>query len=86
MILKIKKQEDKIFVSFANESIMVSKDSTEWNDKGINNFLIQLASKTPDEDKIELEFDNKNNEEVYKHIVFLFKTFINTYNESLIND
>ena len=67
MILKIKKQEDKIFVSFANESIMVSKDSTEWKEKyedfytlkmqyGIakesftNNFLIQLASKTPDED------------------------------------
>ena len=84
MILKIKKQEDKIFVSFANESIMISQDSTDWNDKGINNFLIQLASKTPDEDKIELEFDKENKEEVYKHIVFLFQTFIDTYNESLI--
>ena len=85
MILKINKKETKILVNFADVSLDISKESEDWNDKGINNFLIQLSSKTPENDDIIVEYDQEEKDSVYKHIVHLFKTFANTYNEDKQN-
>ncbi|MDK2819756.1 MAG: hypothetical protein KFW07_02875 [Mycoplasmataceae bacterium] len=88
MKLTIKKEQDKekeYLVGFAKEVLRISENSEDWSNDGINTFLINLASKTPEGDKINLEFDHENEDPVYKHIVMLFKEFTDEYNKDLNN-
>lgn len=82
MILNIKKIEDKItLIKFANEELEISEKSEDWNTEGINKFLIKLASKTPNGEKIEIVYDKEENDLIYKHTINLFKEFVNEYNK-----
>lgn len=81
MLLEIKKiDENKFIAKFANEELEISEQSQDWNMEGINKFLIKLASKTPVNEKIELNFDVQEENKVYLHIIDLFQEFINEYN------
>lgn len=83
----ILKNEKEIIAQFGNEELEINETSENWNTEGINKFLINLATKTPNKEKIEIEYDEKLSEEnkTYKHIIFMFKEFQNEYNK-LIND
>ncbi len=85
LTIKETKNGDKkdILVSFAKEILKISEDSTQWSNEGINTFLINLAAKTPDDEKIIVEYDEENEEVVFNHITLLFKTFADEYNKSL---
>lgn len=84
MILNIKKINDKQFeVNFSDQKLEIDEKSPNWNIEGINKFLINLASKTPDDEKIELRFDDKEEDKIYKHICFLFKNFCDEYNRKI---
>ena len=81
MTLEIKKIDEKnIIVKFANEELDINEKSENWNTDGINKFLVKLASKTPSNEKIEILFDEQEDNLIYKHIVSLFKEFVNEYN------
>ncbi|MGL5733049.1 MAG: hypothetical protein ACRCXE_03195, partial [Metamycoplasmataceae bacterium] len=75
MILKISQKENldtkEIIVSFAKEMLLISENSEEWTNEGINKFLISLASKTPSDEDIEIEYDEENEDPTYKHITTL---------------
>ncbi|MEG0879572.1 MAG: hypothetical protein RSE95_02800 [Malacoplasma sp.] len=89
MTLNIRQHKDgdetKIIVSYGERKtdLIISENSDNWNSKGINTFLINLASSVPPEEKIELSFDEKIEDEDFKQIVMLFKTFANEYNSSI---
>ncbi|MGL4252003.1 MAG: hypothetical protein ACRDCH_02625 [Metamycoplasmataceae bacterium] len=87
MILKISQKENletkEIIVSFAKELLLISENSEEWTNEGINKFLISLASKTPSDEGIELEYDKENEDPTYKHIISLFNEFVLEYNKSI---
>ncbi|MGL6125213.1 MAG: hypothetical protein ACRC1F_01835 [Metamycoplasmataceae bacterium] len=72
-----------IIVSFAKELLLISENSEEWTNEGINKFLISLASKTPNDEDIVLEYDEKNEDTTYIHIVGLFKEFASEYNKTI---
>ncbi|MGL4950554.1 MAG: hypothetical protein ACRC4M_01785 [Mycoplasma sp.] len=80
-----KNQNDvkQIFVTFAKKELIVSKDSQTWNTESINKFLIEIVSDIPQDEKIELEFDKKNDNPVYIHVVDLFKSFCQELNNLL---
>lgn len=81
MLLEIKKiDENKFIAKFANEELEISEQSQDWNIEGINKFLIKLVSKTPVKEKIELKFNNQEENKVYLHLIDLFQEFINEYN------
>lgn len=81
MLLEIKKiDENKFIAKFANEELEISEQSQDWNIEGINKFLIKLASKTPVKEKIELKFNNQEENKVYLHLIDLFQEFIKEYN------
>lgn len=82
MILTIKKEQDKEYlVGFAKDVLRISENSEDWSNDGINAFLINLASKTPEGDSITLEYDQENEDPVYKHLIMLFKEFADEYNK-----
>ncbi|MGL5732868.1 MAG: hypothetical protein ACRCXE_02255 [Metamycoplasmataceae bacterium] len=87
MILKISQKENletkEIIVSFAKEMLLISENSEEWTNEGINKFLISLASKTPSDEDIEIEFDEENEDPTYKHITSLFMEFVLEYNKTI---
>ncbi|MGL5205661.1 MAG: hypothetical protein ACRC7B_01980 [Metamycoplasmataceae bacterium] len=87
MILKISQKENletkEIIVSFAKELLLISENSEEWTNEGINKFLINLASKTPSDENIELEYDEENEDPTYKHIISLFNEFVLEYNKTI---
>ena len=85
LIIKQKgtKKIPEIIVGFAKEVLTISENSNEWSNEGINKFLISLASKTPDGEKITIEYDEENEDPTFKHIVQLFKEFTEQYNESI---
>lgn len=75
MKLKIKKDNEKIFVSFAKEFIEISENSQNWNTDGINKFLIKIATSLSADENIEIEKDDNKEDEVYNYIVELFTKF-----------
>lgn len=84
MKLKINKLEEKKYiVSFAKEALEISQDSDNWNTEGINRFLIQLGTKTPKDEKIEITCDGDlcKEDKVYNHIYELFNEFAKQYNK-----
>ena len=82
MTLNITQKETKeILVSFAKEILTISEDSEDWSNDGINKFLIGLASKTPDGEKIEIKYDEENEDPTFKHIIQLFNEFTKEYNK-----
>ncbi len=80
---KSTEEKHEILVSFGKEVLEVSETSQDWNNQGINNFLIKLASATPDKETIVLDYNKEDKDTVYKHVVQLFESFINEYNETL---
>ncbi|MGL5204797.1 MAG: hypothetical protein ACRC63_00945 [Metamycoplasmataceae bacterium] len=72
-----------IMVGFAKETLLISETSEEWTNEGINKFLISLASKTPSDEDIEIEYDEENEDPTYKHIISLFKEFVLEYNKTV---
>ena len=87
MILNIISEAEKIYVKFANQTLEVSETSPTWNMAEINKFLIDLATKTPDEQLIEIKFDEDLTKEnqIYAHIVLLFSEFVKKYNAEITN-
>ncbi len=85
LIIKNKSTEEKneVLVSFGKNVLEISDTSQDWNNQGINNFLIKLASATPDGEKMVIDYDSEDENTVYKYIYELFKSFINEYNESI---
>ncbi|WP_127942985.1 MULTISPECIES: hypothetical protein [unclassified Mycoplasma] len=75
-----------IEVSFASEKLIISPDSDQWNNQGINSFLTKLAANTPSEGKIEVEYDEQNRGEIYLYVVQLFKTFQDQYNSESLTE
>lgn len=87
MNLTITKINEKEFeVKFANEVLKINEQSLDWNIQGINKFLINLALKTPDDSKIEIIYDEKEEDKIYKHIYLLFKNFCDEYNAKSENN
>lgn len=82
MELTIKKNEggDIIVVSFGKTSLEIWEGSPKWNTDGINEFLINLASQTPNNENITISFDKDEESKIYKHIVDLFREFTNEFN------
>lgn len=87
MILNIISEAEKIYVKFANQTLEVSETSSTWNMVEINKFLIDLATKTPDEQLIEIKFDQElvKENQIYAHIVLLFSEFTKKYNAEITN-
>ena len=77
------KESKEIIVSFAKEYLTISEDSEDWTNDGINKFLINLASKTPDGENIELAYDTNNKDVIFLHIITLFKEFVQEYNKNI---
>ncbi len=77
------KESKEIIVSFAKEYLTISEDSEDWTNDGINKFLINLASKTPDGENIELAYDTNNKDVIFLHIITLFKEFVKEYNKNI---
>lgn len=75
-----KVNEKEIEVKFANEVLKINDQSSDWNIEGINKFLINLALKTPDDSRIEIIYDENEEDKIYKHIYLLFKSFCDEYN------
>lgn len=93
MILKIEYKEaiedtseEQIIISFnkGKNKIVCSQNSENWNSDGINSFLIDLASATPEDESIELEYQ-ENNKANYRHVVSLFDNFIKEFNKKIAN-
>lgn len=82
MELEIKQNtEDKVItVKFKNEKLIISENTDSWNNEGISKFLTNLAIHTPDGEAIEVLFDADNQDDLYRHIHSLFKTFVDEYN------
>ncbi len=80
---KSTEEKNEILVSFGKEVLEVSETSQDWNNQGINNFLIKLASATPDKETIVLDYDENDENAVYKHVTQLFESFIKEYNSTL---
>ena len=87
MILNIINEAEKIYVKFANQTLEVSENSPTWNMVEINKFLIDLATKTPDGQLIEIKFDDElvKENQIYNHIVLLFSEFVKKYNSEIAN-
>lgn len=87
MILNIINKAEKIYVKFANQTLEVSENSPTWNMAEINKFLIDLATKTPDGQLIEIKFDDElvKENQIYNHIVLLFSEFVKKYNSEIAN-
>lgn len=85
LTIKLNKEINLVKIGFAKESLDVylsevdSVNNTSWNTQGINTFLIKLSAATPNGEKIEVEVDEEENQ-VYQHIVDIFKAFTNVYN------
>lgn len=75
------KSDEQIIISFGKKQIICSKQTDEWNSEKINAFLIDLASATPDDEKIEIEYDENNKADNYRHIVELFSSFVEEFNK-----
>lgn len=84
MELKIKLIENNVVIGFNKRVLQVnienSSENTDWNTKGINNFLIDLSSATDLEEKITISADESDNP-IFQHIVSLFQDFANEYNK-----
>ncbi len=80
---KSTEEKNEILVSFGKEVLEVSETSQDWNNQGINNFLIKLASATPDKETMVIDYNKDDENAVYKHIVQLFKSFTEEYNGTL---
>ncbi|CAM9134816.1 hypothetical protein [Mycoplasma todarodis] len=83
---KSTEEKNEILVSFGKEVLEVSETSQDWNNQGTNNFLIKLASATPDKETIVLDYDKDDENAVYKHVIQLFESFTKEYNSTLQND
>lgn len=83
LIIKKINDEKKYVVCFAKQQLEVSETSENWNNEGINQFLIQLATKTPAGENIDVMFDENlfKTDKVYKHVVELFGEFVKKFNE-----
>lgn len=84
----IKKEENKFLAKYGRENELdISIESENWNSEGINKFLIKIATTTPDENRIEIEYDQDEfaNNKIYKHLVELFSEFAKEYNNLLDN-
>ncbi|MGL4951993.1 MAG: hypothetical protein ACRC4L_03355 [Mycoplasma sp.] len=80
---KIQNETSEIFVTFARKELIVSKDSQTWNTESINKFLIEIVSEIPEEEKLEIQFDDSNENPIYIHIVDLFNNFAEELNSLL---
>ncbi|MBX4209765.1 MAG: hypothetical protein K4H23_00925 [Mollicutes bacterium PWAP] len=84
-IEKLNKSEIKISSNSFKKELFISKESTSWNTKSINNFLIELSSKVGDK-KIEVKvIDGKNTESKDTALYFvytLFEEFANEINKN----
>lgn len=87
LILKLK-NENEFVASYADVMLEISEKSEEWNTEGINKFLINLATRTPDGDIIELELDQEQfeNNKIYKHLCNLFNEFVKEYNKCVLEE
>lgn len=84
MKLEIKLINDEsISVKFKNEKCIIAKDSSDWTNEGICKFLTNLAVHTTDGEKIEIDADDKSENNLYKHICDLFKAFVEEYNKQV---
>lgn len=84
----IKIDENKFVVKFGRENELdINIESSNWNSEGINKFLIKIATTTPNENRIELAYDQDEftNNKIYKHLVELFLEFAKEYNNLLEN-
>lgn len=72
-----------VWIQTSKYRIVASKESSDWNSDGINKFLINVAISTPDEEQLEINFDNKNQNSMYKYIVDLFNEFALEFNKTV---
>lgn len=77
------KETKEILVCFGKDILNISENSTNWSSEGINNFLINLATKTPDGEKITIEYNKENEDLIFNHITLLFNEFVNEYNKNI---
>ena len=77
MTLKITHQKDekKILISFDNNILEVSDTSNNWNNEGINQFLIKIAAKIKFDTSLEIDYEKENQDPIYNFVVDLFKKF-----------
>ena len=80
MKIKIAKSNDEIKITVADKVVEVRENSPTWNSKSINELLIAIATKDS-ENKIEIDYDQNENDAQYKWIVELFETFKKAYEE-----
>lgn len=84
MKLEIKlTDKENIVVKFKNEKCIIAKNSNDWTNEGICKFLTNLAVHTPDGEKIEIDFNKDEQDNLYKHICELFQAFVDEYNNRI---
>lgn len=87
--IKYEQTTNLVKINFAKELIEINlnKDdafkNVNWNTKDINSFLIKIASTNPNNEDVVVEYDGSVENKVYQHIVNIFSTFANTYNQNL---
>ncbi|MGL4948687.1 MAG: hypothetical protein ACRC42_04925 [Mycoplasma sp.] len=81
LIEKTQEESKVILVNFGKKELQISEDSQSWNTESINKFLIEVVSGLPEGEKIELIYDDKNEDDIYLHIVDLFSEFTNELNK-----
>lgn len=84
MELKIIKKDDEVIVGFNKTFLTINiadkEKNEEWKTSRINEFLIDLSANVEAEDKINVSSNDEETNEVYKHIVELFKIFAEEFN------
>lgn len=76
-------EKNGVIVSCGNNNILVSKNSEEWNNEGINKFLVNISVSIPNDEKFEIsEYDEKIEGDIYKFVWELFNDFVKEYNTS----
>lgn len=75
-----------IKVFYNKHQLLISKDSNKWNTEGINEFLINVATSIPENEKINVVFDQeaRKNNATYRYICELFEEFSNEYNKMIL--
>lgn len=79
-------EENEVKIKCGKNDLLVSKTSEQWNTEGINEFLVNVATSIPEHEKLDVIYDDKNENSMYKYVCELFLEFANEYNKLIISE
>lgn len=73
-----------VVVKCGSYKIDVSSNSNEWNNEGINKFLVNISVAIPNNEKFLIsEFNNNSKNDIYRFVWELFNDFVIEYNKTI---